>query len=163
MSENQSEKKQEILETPEIEVEEKEKEQVRQVVAEVIRSEFSGPIPPPSIIKGYEEVLPGSADRILTMAEKQSNHRQEMEKRIIRTESRDSLLGILFAFMLGGGRIIAAVIMVILVPKSAGAISGAVLGVTGVVSIIATFIKSTRGSYNRKQGEKKEQSSENSI
>ena len=58
----------------------KEKEQVRQVVAEVIRSEFSGPIPPPNIIKGYEEVLPGSADRILAMAEKQSNHRQEMEK-----------------------------------------------------------------------------------
>ena len=44
MSENQSEKKQEILEAPDVEVEEKEKEQVRQVVAEVIRSEFSGPI-----------------------------------------------------------------------------------------------------------------------
>ena len=71
MSENQSEKKQEILEAPDVEVEEKEKEQVRQVVAEVIRSEFSGPIPPPSIIKGYEEILPGSADRILAMAEKQ--------------------------------------------------------------------------------------------
>ena len=58
MSENQSEKKQEVLEAPDVEVEEKEKEQVRQVVAEVIRSEFSGPIPPPNIIKGYEEVLP---------------------------------------------------------------------------------------------------------
>ena len=97
------------------------------------------------------------------MAEKQSNHRQEMEKRIIKTESRDSLLGILFAFMLGFGCIVAAVVMVILVPKSAGVISGAVLGVTGIASIIATFIKGTRGSYSKRQGEKKGQNSENSI
>ncbi|CUP44074.1 Predicted membrane protein [[Eubacterium] contortum] len=163
MSENQSEKKQEILEAPDVEVEEKEKEQVRQVVAEVIRSEFSGPIPPPSIIKGYEEILPGSADRILAMAEKQSDHRQEMERKIVNTEARDSLLGILFAFMLGFGCILAAVVMVILVPKSAGVISGAVLGVTGIGSIIATFIKSTRGSYGRKKEERKNQNSENSI
>ena len=158
MSENQSEKKQEILEAPDVEVEEKEKEQVRQVVAEVIRSEFSGPIPPPSIIKGYEEILPGSADRILAMAEKQSDQRK-----IVNTEARDSLLGILFAFMLGLGCILAAVVMVILVPKSAGVISGAVLGVTGIGSIIATFIKSTRGSYGRKKEERKNQNSENSI
>ena len=163
MSENQSEKKQEILEAPDVEVEEKEKEQVRQVVAEVIRSEFSGPIPPPSIIKGYEEILPGSADRILAMAEKQSDHRQEMDRKIVNTEARDSLLGILFAFMLGFGCILAAVVMVILVPKSAGVISGAVLGVTGIGSIIATFIKSTRGSYGRKKEERKNQNSENSI
>ena len=163
MSENQSEKKQEILEAPDVEVEEKEKEHVRQVVAEVIRSEFSGPIPPPSIIKGYEEILPGSADRILAMAEKQSDHRQEMERKIVNTEARDSLLGILFAFMLGFGCILAAVVMVILVPKSAGVISGAVLGVTGIGSIIATFIKSTRGSYGRKKEERKNQNSENSI
>ena len=62
MSEGQSEEKQEILKTPEDEVE---VQYVKQVVAEVIRSkQFSGPIPPPEIIKGYEEVLPGAADRI---------------------------------------------------------------------------------------------------
>lgn len=54
--------------------------EVRQVIAEVVRSEFSDPIPPPSIISGYENVLPGSADRILAMAENQAKHRQEMER-----------------------------------------------------------------------------------
>ena len=97
------------------------------------------------------------------MAEKQSDHRQELERKIVNTEARDSLLGILFAFMLGFGCILAAVVMVILVPKSAGVISGAVLGVTGIGSIIATFIKSTRGSYGRKKEERKNQNSENSI
>ena len=58
MSENQSEKKQEISKEPvsDIEIEnEKQAEQVKQVVVEAIRSEFSGPMPPPSILSGYEK------------------------------------------------------------------------------------------------------------
>lgn len=75
----------------------KEQKMVR-AVAKVVQSEFSGPIPPPNMIKGYEAILPGAADRIITMAEKQSSHRQEMERKIISADSRDSLLGILFAW-----------------------------------------------------------------
>lgn len=44
---------------------------------------FSGPIPHPRILKGYEEILPGSADRILTMAENQSKHRQAIEAEVV--------------------------------------------------------------------------------
>lgn len=42
---------------------------------------YSWPIPPPALMKEYNEICPGSADRILTMAEKQSNHRIELEKK----------------------------------------------------------------------------------
>ena len=31
---------------------------------------FDGPIPHPSILKGYNDVVPGAAERILAMAEK---------------------------------------------------------------------------------------------
>ncbi len=41
----------------------------------------SGPIPPPSMMEQYERTLPGSADRILKMAENQSEHRQWIEKK----------------------------------------------------------------------------------
>jgi uncharacterized membrane protein len=41
---------------------------------------FQGPIPPPDILAKYEETLPGAADRILQMAEKESLHRRELEK-----------------------------------------------------------------------------------
>lgn len=34
---------------------------------------FSGPIPSPEILERYEKLLQGSADRILTMAEKEQN------------------------------------------------------------------------------------------
>lgn len=150
MSEIQSKENVEITKPQSSEVEELKSEEVRQVVNQVIEEyEFRGPIPPPNIIAGYEKILPGSADRILAMAEKQSNHRHNMEAKMINAESRDSLLGVIFAFVLGFGCIIAAIVMVIVVPKGAGAICGSLIGVTGIGSIIATFIKSTRSNYGR--------------
>ena len=36
---------------------------------------FSGPLPPPAMFSAYEDVLPGGADRIMKMAEKEQNYR----------------------------------------------------------------------------------------
>ena len=113
-------------------------------IAQVVESQFSGPIPPPDIIKGYEEVLPGAAERILSMAEKQSAHRQDMERIMVKSESRDSLLGVIFAFLLGFGCIIAAVIIAIMVPNIGGAIAASIFGVSGVGAIVGTFLRATR-------------------
>jgi len=41
---------------------------------------YAGPLPPPKLFEGYEQVLKGSADRILTMAEKEQSHRHSFEK-----------------------------------------------------------------------------------
>jgi uncharacterized membrane protein len=41
---------------------------------------FSGPIPPPDLLERYNQIIPEGADRILKMAEKQSAHRQKIEK-----------------------------------------------------------------------------------
>lgn len=56
--------------------EERRNELVRSLV---LREEYSGPIAHPRIIAGYEKFLPGSADRILSMAEEQQRHRFNME------------------------------------------------------------------------------------
>ena len=45
----------------------------------VITEGYSGPIPPPNALRLYEDILEGSANRIITMAENQSSHRQRME------------------------------------------------------------------------------------
>lgn len=127
---------------------------MERAISKIIQSEFSGPIPPPNIIRGYEEIVPGAADRIIAMAENQSKHRQDMERIMVKSESRDSLLGVLFAFFLGISCVIAAIVMVVMVPENAGVISGAALGVTGIGSIIATFIKGTRASSRRNDSKK---------
>ena len=41
---------------------------------------FSGPLPPPEDFERYEAVLPGSTNRILTMAEKEQDHRHVMNR-----------------------------------------------------------------------------------
>lgn len=121
-------------------------EQIAEVLARVIEQKFSGPIPPPNIIAGYEKVIPGAADRIIRMAEQQSSHRQEMELMQIKAEIRDNLLGVIFAFGLGIGCLAACIITVLMVPAAAGAICGSILGVTGIGSIVTAFLKNTRRS-----------------
>lgn len=47
----------------------------------VLREQYSGPLAHPRIVAGYERYLPGSTDRILSMAEEQLRHRVQMEDR----------------------------------------------------------------------------------
>ena len=54
----------------------------------------SGPLPPASELAEYEEVLPGAADRIFRMAEGQSEHRSDLESRMLQQEGQRSLGGI---------------------------------------------------------------------
>jgi len=44
---------------------------------------FSSPLPPPSVLARYNDVIPGGADRILAMAERQSAHRESLEASIV--------------------------------------------------------------------------------
>lgn len=135
----------ENTELPENEIVElKNSEKIVKVAAKVFAREFSGPIPSPDIMADYENIMPGATDRIILMAENQSKHRQSMEAIKVNAESRDSFLGVIFAFMLGLGCIVACVIMVIMVPSAAGVICGSVLGVTGITAIISTFLQNTR-------------------
>lgn len=61
----------------------------------------SAPLPHPAELEGYEKILPGAADRIFAMVEKQAIHRQGLENKAIAAESRNSLLGIIAGLSIG--------------------------------------------------------------
>ncbi len=67
----------------------------------VIRQEsfYSGPIPHPEHLREYESITPGSADRIISMAEKQQEHRIAIEKQVITGQVKDGSRGQVFAFI----------------------------------------------------------------
>ena len=46
---------------------------------------FSGPLPHPEHLREYENILPGSADRVIRMAEDQAKHRQSLEQTVVQT------------------------------------------------------------------------------
>jgi uncharacterized membrane protein len=43
---------------------------------------FSGPLPPPEVLRAYEEMMPGTAARITEMEEGQSAHRRQREQHL---------------------------------------------------------------------------------
>lgn len=72
--------------------------------------EYSGPLPPPDSLRGYEEVLPGAAERIFAASEKEQAHRMELESLMVNSEISNSERGMKYGFTLGiGGLIVAAI------------------------------------------------------
>jgi len=68
---------------------------------ELMFSSFSGPLPPPEILKKYGDLIPNAPERILKMAENQSSHRMDIEKTLVKGNSRRENRGLFFAFILG--------------------------------------------------------------
>ncbi|AXW48142.1 DUF2335 domain-containing protein [Ralstonia solanacearum] len=48
---------------------------------QVAQQMYQGPIPHPSILEGFERLVPGSANRLIEMAEAESLHRRSLEDR----------------------------------------------------------------------------------
>jgi len=68
---------------------------------------FSGPLPPPSLLSGYESSCPGAADRIIKMAEQEAEHRRVTETAIVKAgvaegerASNDAKRGQIFALII---------------------------------------------------------------
>src|SRR3989338_766052 len=75
------------------------------------REEFSGPLPHPSILQGFDHVVPGAAERILQMAERQAAHRMELEKAVIISDIKKSERGQSFGLVVAVGGLVAAFVL----------------------------------------------------
>jgi len=62
----------------------------------------TGPLPDPETISAYERALPGTADRIIQMAEREQNHRHLSDSLERKGRLLSQLVGQVFAFSLGG-------------------------------------------------------------
>jgi len=67
---------------------------------QVVTTKFSGPIPPPSILKEYDDIVPGSAKKIMDSAHKQTNHRIIQEEKIVSSEISSSRIGQWMGFVI---------------------------------------------------------------
>lgn len=71
---------------------------VAQVVSLVTEERFSGPIAHPKHLREYEDICPGSADRIVRMAEQQMSHSQRMQETALQGDIQDMRDGRRFGF-----------------------------------------------------------------
>jgi uncharacterized membrane protein len=72
---------------------------VNQAVVQTSTS-FHGPVPPPDHFRDYDVVLPGSADRILAMAEKEQAHRHGWERSHLKWDGVCNVAGLTFGWLL---------------------------------------------------------------
>lgn len=77
-----------------------------------ITQQWQGPLPPPAALESFERVIPGSADRILTMAEKEQGARIAHEKTALDASvlqlKRGQIYGVLILLAAIGGAILTA-------------------------------------------------------
>lgn len=64
------------------------------------RRSHSGPLPDPSTLVEYNNAVPDAAERIIQMAEKQQQHRMEIEKAVVFSSNRQSSIGQILGFII---------------------------------------------------------------
>lgn len=97
---------------------------------------FSGPLPHPDILRKFNEVLPGAAERIIKMAEDQSVHRKGLEKKVIDSDISRSKWGQILGFIMGMTGIVASVVIAIF----GSPIAGSIMGVGTLASLVGVFM-----------------------
>ncbi len=115
------------------------------------RRSYNGPLPAPEDFQQYEQVLPGAADRILSMAEKQLSHRTDLEKSIVKENFKQSSAGQIIGGILALFCIVASFFLGI----EGHDILAGVIASTTVIGVITVFV------LNKKPEEEKEDKSNN--
>ena len=66
-----------------------ERQPLAQLATQIVHQQTitTGPVPPAELLAGYNRELPDGANRLFTLVETQSAHRQEIEKAIIGTQN----------------------------------------------------------------------------
>ena len=95
---------------------------------------FRGPLPPPTLLRQYDDIAPNAAERILRMAERQAEHRIAIE----RGDSRRATLGII------AGVIVALAALAL--PAYAFHLGQPITGLVGLLGFIgvSAFVYGTR-------------------
>jgi len=108
-----------------------------------IHKSFSGPLPHPDVLQRFEEVTTGSAERIIKMAEEQSLHRRELERKVIEADISRSKRGQILGFIIAiTGLSVSALIGVYGNPVAGGWMGfGTVAALVGVF-MYGNFVKS---------------------
>ncbi|MBF1054050.1 MAG: DUF2335 domain-containing protein [Parvimonas sp.] len=98
---------------------------------------YSGILPHPMLLKQFDEVLPGTAERIITMTEKEGEHRRIIEKQIVDSEFKIQNQGIKLGFLIALVGILGSIFLAFY-DKT---IASTILGGSTLVSLVSVFIK----------------------
>jgi len=112
-------------------------------IAQIERQQLSGPVPSPDLLRQYEALRPGFADRLIRLAEQEAEHRRKMESEVLALQSgdqkayrRSELAGQIFGLFIGLAAIAGAVVMAV----HGAQLAATFLGTGGVTGLVTAFI-----------------------
>jgi len=97
---------------------------------------FSGPLPHPELLENYNDIIPGAAERILSLAEAEAAHQHDIELLALQCASNEARLGQWFGLIIGICAFITVIISVILGAEK----TAMVVGGTTVVGLVTVFV-----------------------
>lgn len=103
---------------------------------QILQQQFAGPLPHPEILQGYEDVVPGAGERLLAMVERQSQHRQDMERIAVEGGSRRAWAGLVLGFIIAVLFLIVSAALII----NGYEVAGTILGTVDVVGLVTVFV-----------------------
>lgn len=96
----------------------------------------SGPLPSASELARYNDLIPNGAERIMVMAEKQLDHRVQIETTVINSEQKQATRGQIFGFLLVGALIVAGTVLGL----HGQSIPAAAVFTTTILSVAGAFV-----------------------
>lgn len=139
------------------EISEAEPEERIAIISRVISQiRYEGPLPPSFMLKEYEDVLPGAADRILRMAEQQASHRQSIEKTVISSKSKAEILGVIFAGLIGLSAIVGGFALVY-IGRSGEGIAAII---ASLASLVGAYLYGTHSERTEREEKQKQRGKE---
>jgi uncharacterized membrane protein len=99
---------------------------------------FSGPLPPPDALERYNLVVPNAAERIITMAESQHSHRQELEKSVVLSNIHAQRLGTILGFIVAMAVVLGGMWLI----HEGRSIAGLTATLTTLAALVGVFVYS---------------------
>ncbi len=114
---------------------------------------YSGPVPSPEVLKQYEQIAPGFAERLLSMAEQEQTHRHECERRALeqnienhRARNQERARGQHYGLAIGLSAITAGSALAF----NGHGLPGGFIGTGGVIGLVVAFLYSHRKPAEQK-------------
>lgn len=126
-------------------------EALTEAVAEVLESRpelitligsqyFSGPLPPPEILKQYDEIVPGFAQTIVDQFVAQGEHRRQLEKTAILSDVSRANWGLAAGFLLAFIGIVGSLYII----NAGRTAAGITAFIVSLAPLVVAFLESTR-------------------
>lgn len=101
----------------------------------VLQSLWYAPMPPPEILKAYNEVIPDAANRILRLLEVKSGHRQKVQEITVLGRLKERYKGQLFALIIALAFLFVSFVLVL----EGHDVSGTIIGSVDLVALVSVF------------------------